>query len=119
MKDKNEKIKIAIPMVDGCLCMHFGHCAQFALVDVDLATKKIIGRNDVTPPPHEPGLLPAWLGELGVGMILAGGMGQRAQNLFTEQNIKVMVGLPSEAPETLISSLFEGALKSGTNVCDH
>ena len=119
MNDKNEKLKIAIPMVNGCLCMHFGHCVQFALVDVDLTEKKIIARQDMTPPAHEPGVLPAWLGKLGVGMILAGGMGQHAQNLFTEQNIKVMIGLPSETPESLIKSLFEGALKSGDNVCDH
>lgn len=28
-------MKIAIPMAGGQLCMHFGHCEQFALVDVD------------------------------------------------------------------------------------
>ncbi len=115
----NKKMKIAIPLANGALCMHFGHCEQFALVDVDMDAKKILGRKDVTPPPHEPGVLPAWLGEQGVGMILAGGMGQRAQNLFTTQNIEVMVGLPSETPENLIRSLFEGALQSGANVCDH
>lgn len=119
MNNKTGKLKVAVPLIDGVLCMHFGHCGQFALMDVNLDEKKILGRKDVTPPPHEPGVLPAWLGELGVGMILAGGMGQRAQNLFTEQNIEVMVGLPSVAPEVLIASLFEGALKSGANVCDH
>ncbi len=119
MKDKTGKLKVAIPLIDGALCMHFGHCGQFALMDIDLGEKKILARQDVTPPPHEPGVLPAWLGELGVGMILAGGMGQRAQSLFTAQNIEVMVGLPSEAPEALIARLFAGTLASGANVCDH
>lgn len=117
MNDK--KMKIAIPLANGALCMHFGHCEQFALVDVDMDAKKVLGRKDVTPPPHEPGVLPAWLSEQGVGMILAGGMGQRAQNLFTAQNIEVMVGLPSETPETLIADLFVGTLMPGANVCDH
>ena len=51
-------MKIAIPIVDGQLCMHFGHCAHFALVDVDEKDKKIVAQKLVEPPPHEPGVLP-------------------------------------------------------------
>ena len=114
-----KKIKIAVPLVEGKLCMHFGHCAAFALLDVDLEQRKITGRVDLTPPPHEPGVLPRWLAEQGAGMILAGGMGQRAQTLFTEQNIQVMVGLPSETPEALVAAYLAGTLQAGQNVCDH
>lgn len=116
---ETKKIKIAIPLADGKLCMHFGHCATFALLDVDLVQRKIIGRTDLTPPPHEPGVLPRWLTEQGAGMILAGGMGQRAQSLFMEQNIQVMVGLPAESPETLVAHYLAGTLQAGQNVCDH
>jgi predicted Fe-Mo cluster-binding NifX family protein len=28
-------MRIAIPMAGGTLCPHFGHCEQFAIVDVD------------------------------------------------------------------------------------
>ncbi len=113
------RIKIAIPLAEGKLCMHFGHCETFALVDVDLAQRKIVGRVDLTPPPHEPGVLPRWLAEQGAGQILAGGMGQRAQGLFAEQNIKVTVGLPAETPDTLIEKYLAGTLQAGANVCDH
>ncbi len=113
------KMKIAIPLAAGKLCMHFGHCATFALVDVDMEQKKITGRVALAPPPHEPGVLPRWLAEQGAGMILAGGMGQRAQALFAEQNIQVMVGLPSETPEELIALYLAGNLQAGDNVCDH
>ena len=113
------KIKIAIPLAEGKLCMHFGHCETFALVDVDLVQRKILGRQDLVPPPHEPGVLPRWLAEQGAEMILAGGMGQRAQGLFTEQNIQVTVGLPAETPETLIGHYLAGTLQAGANVCDH
>jgi len=113
------KMKIAIPLAEGKLCMHFGHCATFALVDVDMEQRTIAGRVDLTPPPHEPGVLPRWLAEQGAGMILAGGMGQRAQTLFAEQNIDVMVGLPSETPEELIALYLKGILQAGDNVCDH
>jgi predicted Fe-Mo cluster-binding NifX family protein len=112
-------IKIAIPLVAGKLCMHFGHCEQFALVDADAANKKIIGRMDVTPPPHEPGLLPRWLAQKGANVILAGGMGQRAQALFAENNIQVVVGVPAETPEELVGRYLTGTLEAGENVCDH
>ena len=117
---KEERImRIAIPMADGKLCMHFGHCERFALVDVDPTQKKILGREDIVPPPHEPGLLPPWLAERGATVIIAGGMGQRAQGLFAEQKIQVLVGAPAESPETLVTQYLAGTLQSGANVCDH
>jgi predicted Fe-Mo cluster-binding NifX family protein len=77
-------MRIAIPLADGSLAMHFGHCASFALVDVDPAAKRILKREDVAAPPHQPGLLPPWLAQHGATLIIAGGMGQRAQVLFAE-----------------------------------
>jgi predicted Fe-Mo cluster-binding NifX family protein len=112
-------MKIAIPLAGGKLCMHFGHCETFALIDVDVEKKEIVGRAELTPPPHEPGVLPRWLGEQGAVLILAGGMGQRAQGLFAEQNIQVLVGLTPELPEVLIKHYLAGTLKAGANVCDH
>jgi ATP-binding protein involved in chromosome partitioning len=112
-------MKIAIPLANGLLCMHFGHCAQFAIIDVDEKKKEIIKREDVTPPPHEPGLLPKWLNERDVNFIIAGGMGSRAQTLFTQNNISVIVGAPAQSPEQLLIDFLNGELQSGTNVCDH
>lgn len=112
-------MKVAIPLADGMLCMHFGHCAAFAIIDVDEKEKKIVKREDVTPPPHEPGLLPKWLGEKNVDVIIAGGMGSRAQALFKQNNISVIVGAPANAPEKLVADYLNGQLVSGKNVCDH
>ncbi len=110
-------MKLAIPLAAGRLCMHFGHCEQFALVDVDndCATQTTL----VTPPPHEPGLLPRWLHEQGVSLVIAGGMGQRAQQLFGQSGVKVVVGAPAEAPEALVSAYLNGTLQCGGNTCDH
>ena len=112
-------MRIAVPIANGKLAMHFGHCEQFALVDVEPTEKKILTRNDIVPPPHEPGLLPRWLAEQGANVIIAGGMGSRAQMLFAEHNIEVIVGAPAETPETLVTDLMAGTLQSGVNVCDH
>ncbi|MCU0236160.1 MAG: P-loop NTPase [Acidobacteria bacterium] len=117
-KEKNN-MKIAIPLADGKLAMHFGHCGSFALVEADPVEKKIVKREDLEAPPHEPGLLPKWLAERGANLIIAGGMGQRAQALFCEHGIQVVIGAPAETPETLVASYLAGTLQSGENVCDH
>ena len=72
--------RIAIPLQNGQLCSHFGHCQQFAIIDVE--NEAITEETLVTPPPHEPGLLPAWLAEKGVTNVIAGGMGQKAVSNF-------------------------------------
>jgi len=112
-------MKIAIPLAEEKLAMHFGHCGHFALIDVDETEKKILHREDHVPPLHEPGVLPKWLSEKGANLIIAGGMGQRAQGLFIESGIKVMVGAPPETPEVIIAAFLDGTLATGDNICDH
>jgi predicted Fe-Mo cluster-binding NifX family protein len=112
-------MRIAIPLAGEQMCAHFGHCQSFALVDVDTRENKIVTREDVAAPPHEPGLLPAWLAERGANMIIAGGMGQRAQDLFTGQGIEVVVGVPAATPEQLVTDYLAGELRGGVNSCDH
>ncbi len=112
-------MRIAIPLAEGKLAMHFGHCAHFALIDVDPSEKKILKREDIEAPPHEPGLLPPWLAERGVKMIIAGGMGQHAHQLFAERGMEVVVGAPAEAPEELVANFLAGSLNVGANMCDH
>ena len=118
---KNDKeiivMKIAVPVADGKLNMHFGHCAGFDVFETEEG--KITAKSYLEAPPHEPGLLPRFLGENGVGHIIAGGMGQRAQSLFAENGITVTVGAPAGTSEDLVKAHLLGTLKSGTNVCDH
>lgn len=112
-------MKIAIPLANGRLAMHFGHCEHFAIVDVNQEEKRIISREDIKAPPHQPGLLPPWLAERGAAVIIAGGMGQRALNLFAEQGIQVVLGASAETPEMLVENYMAGTLQTGENVCDH
>ncbi|MBN1676257.1 MAG: P-loop NTPase [Kiritimatiellae bacterium] len=117
-EDKN-MTRIAIPVAQGRLSAHFGHCEEFALIDADLDAKIIRGKEMVAAPEHQPGLLPKWLAERGANVIIAGGMGMRAQSLFTEQNIAVVVGAPAEEPDAIAQKYVAGTLTTGTNICDH
>jgi len=119
IEEKKDMHKIAIPIVEGHLSAHFGHCEEFAIFDVDLETKNIIGQERAPSPPHEPGLLPRWLGEKGVNVIIAGGMGTRAQELFAGQGISVSIGAPADDPEKIVISYMNSALELGNNTCDH
>jgi len=112
-------MRIAIPVTDGKLSAHFGHCEQFAIIDVDTDGKNIESQQVVTPPPHEPGLLPKWLSELHVDLIIAGGMGRRAQQLFEQNNIDVVVGATNNTPQELARQYLTGQLQCGQNICDH
>ena len=115
----DKKMRIAVPLAQGKLSLHFGHCDQFAIFDVDENLKKPINRNDEVPPSHAPGVLPKWLHENNVNVIIASGMGQRAQQLFAQNDIKVVIGASSDSPEELVSAYLQDTLETGDNICDH
>jgi ATP-binding protein involved in chromosome partitioning len=108
---------VAVPVSGGKLSPHFGHCEQFALFAVEDQT--VGDRRDLTPPPHEPGVLPRWLKEQGVNVVIAGGMGQRAQMLFEQEGIQVVCGAPPQDPGEAVRSYVSGSLEIGDNACDH
>lgn len=115
-EDKNTKI-IAFPTsdretVDG----HFGHTKEFALYTVEGTDIKSV--KFVTPPPHEPGVLPRFLGETGIDVIVTGGMGQMAVNLFNNQNIDVILGAKGLIRQNL-NEYIGGILESTGSSCDH
>ena len=110
-------MKFAIPLAEGKLTAHFGHCQEFALVDVE--DNEIKNKETMVPPPHEPGVLPRWLHEQGIHVIIAGGMGSRALDLFAQNGIKVLTGAPALTPEELVQQYLDNALTTGANVCDH
>jgi predicted Fe-Mo cluster-binding NifX family protein len=110
-------MKFAIPLAEGKLTAHFGHCQEFALVEVE--DKEIKKKETLVPPPHEPGVLPKWLHDLGTDVIIAGGMGARALDLFAQNNIKVIVGASALTPEELVKQYLNNTLQAGGNVCDH
>ena len=110
-------MKFAIPLAEGKLTAHFGHCKEFAVIDVE--ENQIENKEILVPPPHEPGVLPGWLHEMGVNVIIAGGMGHKAIDLFRQNGINVITGAPSLEPEALIASYLDKTLVTGGNLCDH
>lgn len=112
-------MKIAVPVANGRLCMHFGHCEQFVIFNIDREKKSIASHEALTPPPHEPGVLPKWLSDQGVNFVIAGGIGARAVTLFKERGVDVVTGAPAGNPAEIVNQFLAGTLVTGSNTCDH
>jgi len=111
------KKKFAIPTLNEKLTAHFGHCEKFAIVDVE--ENKVISEEFIVPPVHQPGVYPKFLADQGVHVIIAGGMGQKAQDLFAMNNIEVHMGVQDGTPAELVMSYLNNQLQTGQNLCDH
>ncbi|MFV0545621.1 MAG: NifB/NifX family molybdenum-iron cluster-binding protein [Bacteroides sp.] len=110
-------VKIAIPTENGKLCAHFGHCEAFYMATITEGS--ITDSTMIVPPAHEPGLYPAWVAQHGVKTVIAGGMGQKARDLFAKEQVEVIVGAPFKAPEELVHDFIQQTLVVGNNSCNH
>lgn len=108
---------IAVPSSNGLLDEHFGHCRQFVFFSVEDDT--IISESTIGAPPHEPGLLPKFLAEKGITDVIAGGMGNRAIQLFNQHGVNVFVGAPKQAPKEITEGFLNKTLVFSANYCDH
>jgi Mrp family chromosome partitioning ATPase/predicted Fe-Mo cluster-binding NifX family protein len=112
-----DTIRIALPVQGGNVSEHFGHSPHFGIFEV--RGKEIIGEDYVQPPTHSPGVLPSWLDEQGVKVVLASGMGSRAIGLFEDAGIRVICGVPAGSAKDVVTAYLNGTLAAGGNVCDH
>ena len=112
-------MRIAIPLVQGQLSLHFGHCDEFAIVDVNAEEQRVSGIHTMAAPSHAPGVLPQWLRQQDVNVVIAGGMGSRAQMLFAQNGIDVVIGATAGGPEAIATAYLGGSLQTGANICDH
>jgi len=114
---KKKGLRIAVPVDSNMVSQHFGHAEKFLIADIE--NGEIKNTQMLTPPPHEPGVIPRWMKELNVDVIITGGMGRRALALFDEYRIKAVVGAPQIDPIEAIKEYVKGSLVTGENVCNH
>ncbi len=113
--NKEEKnMRIAISTDGGTVSAHFGRCPSFTIIDVE--GDKVARREEIANPGHHPGFLPQFLHEKEVSCIIAGGMGQRAVQLFAQQGIKVVVGV-SGTIDDVVNKIADGSLEGGESLC--
>ena len=110
-------IKIAVASENETVTEHFGHCINFNIFETE--NYEILKQESIPNPGHKPGFLPNFLNDMGVNVIISGGMGGGAIDIFNEKGIEVIVGASGQADEA-VSSYLQGNLKSTGSVChDH
>ncbi|SEF63500.1 Predicted Fe-Mo cluster-binding protein, NifX family [Caloramator fervidus] len=107
-------MKIAVACEDKFVSAHFGHCEGFIIYEI--AEEKVVDKSFVENPGHRPGFLPVFLKELKVDVVISGGMGETAQQLFNENGIKVVVGAQGLADD-VVEKYIRGELKSTGSIC--
>ncbi len=109
-------MKIAVASEKQTVTEHFGHCQNFNIFHV--SDNKITKKESVPNPGHRPGFLPNFLNDLGVNVIISGGMGGGAVEIFNEKGIEVIVGASGNA-EDAVEAYLQGKLESTGAICDH
>ncbi|MCU0305252.1 MAG: hypothetical protein MUC56_14465 [Thermoanaerobaculales bacterium] len=113
-------MKIAIPLHEGRFSQHFGGADEFGLYTVDTTTGAVCERRRDVPPEHGRGIYPVWLRQQGATVVLAGGMGPRAVDIFTAQGIEVVLGVQGDDPEAVVRGFLDGTLVATGEAChDH
>ena len=106
-------MKIAVASNDGQVAEHFGHSQSFIIFtgQVEQVHKEVVPN-----PGHRPGFLPNFLHDLGVNVIITGGMGAGAIEIFTDKGIEVVLGVRGDAEEAARNYL-RGNLQSSGSAC--
>lgn len=107
-------IKIAVASENGMVTEHFGHCKNFNIYEIE--DMQILKSESVPNPGHKPGFLPNYLNDMGVNVIISGGMGQGAIDIFKEKNIEVIVGVNGSA-KLAVEKYINDSLQSTNSVC--
>lgn len=107
-------MKIAIASDNGMVTEHFGHCESFTIFEAE--NNRIIKNESVSNPGHRPGFLPNFLNDMGVNVIISGGMGGGAVDIFNEKGIEVITGARGNV-RAAAEQYLQGMLKSTGSVC--
>ncbi len=109
-------MRIAIPCDKSRVASHFGRCEGYAIFDIE--DRRILRKEVIANPGHEPGFLPEFLAEKGVQKIICCGIGPRALQLFESLGIEVIAGVEGSVDE-VIREFIEGKLKGDFSKCEH
>lgn len=102
----------------GQISQHFGRCPYYLIVDVE--GDEIRKTDSVSNPyynRHVPGMVPQFINQQGANVMIAGGMGPRAIDMFTSLGIEVVTGAMGNAGNVL-QAYLRGEI-SGVEPCEH
>lgn len=108
-------MKVAVSTDNGMVAEHFGRCPQYTIAEI--SEGKIVSKKVIDNPGHSTGFLPKYFKEQGVEAMITGGAGWRAQQLFQEYNISLVLGITGKVDEAL-ERFAKGTLSEGESFCE-
>lgn len=110
-------MKIAVTYENGEVFQHFGHSAEFKVYQVngkEIVSSEIVGTNG-----SGHGALAGLLSDMGVDVLICGGIGMGAQDALSAAGIKLYGGVSGSA-DAAVKALLDGDLSYDPDVhCDH
>ena len=103
-------MRLAIPLLMGRLASRFGHCDEFALIDIDMERRRSTNTTFERNVPRRRAMFPEWLHARGVRTVIACGIGWKAQAVLADLGIHVLLGAPSETLDKLVTAFLAGTL---------
>lgn len=107
-------MKIAVSCNGNQIWTRFGHCENFMIYETE--NGKIISEQSVHNPGHKPGFLPNFLADMGVKVMISGGMGGGAVDIFNERDVEVVLGAQGAA-KLAVEAYLRGELESTGSIC--
>ncbi|HEX2970755.1 MAG TPA: NifB/NifX family molybdenum-iron cluster-binding protein [Tepidisphaeraceae bacterium] len=108
-------MRIAVPVRGEVFCEHFGRGDGFYLCDV---IEGVLDRPRlVRRPKFQCELVPHWLREMGITVVLVGGIGVVGTRRLAELGIEVVTGCAGTDPQASAEQFIHGGLGSQDNPC--
>ena len=110
-------MKIAVTYEAGLIFQHFGHTAQFKIYEVE--NKAVTSAQVVDTNGHGHGALAGFLKQLGVEVLICGGIGGGAQMALAEAGITLYGGVYGDADEAVEALLSDQLNYNPCVRCNH
>ena len=110
----------SIADLDAGIHPHFGRCPYFVLVDVGAETPESV--STIENPfyaRHEPGQVPAFIHQQGAQVMVTGGMGGRAVEMFEQLGIEPVTGAEGTVRQALAQYLAGSLTGAGSCTDGH
>ena len=109
-------MKIAATYENGMIFQHFGKCEEFKIYETE--GEKVVSSAVVSSGGTGHSALAGLLADLGVEVLICGGIGEGAQSALDAAGIQVVSGAEGSADEAVLAYLNGTLVTEGAN-CDH
>lgn len=108
-------MKIAVATEGSQVSRHFGRCERYLAYDIE--DEEVVNKTEIEHPGHRPGFLPRYLSKKEVDLLITGGIGPRAIDMFNSLGINVMSGVQGNVDD-IIQRYLEDELEGKVEPCE-